>query len=100
MRAQSARSANACLVAVHDPADTAAEDVARSTGARKASGEEILAAPDVDAVLVATPTDLHTACIEAAARAGKGDLLREADRFSTSTGHAPALTSSARPERG
>ena len=63
--------ANACLVAVHDPVDGAAEDVVRFTGARKASGEEILAAPDTDAVLVATPTDLHTACIEAAARAGK-----------------------------
>ena len=28
-------------------------------------------APDIDAVVIATPTDLHTACIEAAARSGK-----------------------------
>lgn len=59
------------LVAVHDPVDAAAEAVARDTGARKASSEEIIAAPDIDAVVLATPTDLHAAGIEAAARAGK-----------------------------
>ena len=30
-----------------------------------------MVAPDIDAVVIATPTDLHTACIEAAARSGK-----------------------------
>ena len=31
----------------------------------------MLAAPDIDAILIATPADLHAACIEAAARSGK-----------------------------
>ena len=66
-----ARIGKARLVAVHDPADAAEEEVARATGARRASGEEIVAAPDVDAVVIATPTDRHAAGIEAAARAGK-----------------------------
>ena len=64
-------------MAVHDP-DAAEEEVARATGARKAaSGEDIVAAPDVDAVVIATPTDRHAAGIEAAARAGKAIFCEE-----------------------
>lgn len=59
------------LVAVHDPVDAAAEEVAAACGARRASGDELLAAPDIDAVLIAAPTDLHAALIEAAAHSGK-----------------------------
>ena len=65
------RIERARLVAVHDPVGAAAEEVAGAAGARRASCEEIMAAPDIDAVVIATPTDLHTACIEAAARSGK-----------------------------
>ena len=59
------------LVAVHDPAGAAADEVVRATGARKTTGEEIIAAPDIDAVVIATPTETHPAAVEAAARAGK-----------------------------
>ena len=65
------RIGKARLVAVHDPDAAAEEEVARATGARRASGEETIAAPDIDAVVIATPTDRHAAGIEAAARAGK-----------------------------
>jgi myo-inositol 2-dehydrogenase/D-chiro-inositol 1-dehydrogenase len=59
------------LVAVHDPVDAAAAAVVESTGARAAAGDAILADPDIDAVIIATPTDLHAGQIERAARAGK-----------------------------
>ena len=59
------------LVAVHDPVEAAAEEVAAACGARRTSEEEIFAAADIDAVLIATPTDRHAACIEAAARSAK-----------------------------
>ena len=58
-------------MAVHDPVGAAAEEVAGAAGARRASCEEIMAAPDIDAVVIAAPTELHTACIEAAALSGK-----------------------------
>lgn len=65
------RIERAKLVAVHDPIDAAAEEVSRAAGARMASSEEILDAADIDAVLIAAPTDLHSSFIEAAARSGK-----------------------------
>ena len=58
----------ACIVAVHDPSDAAARAV---IGARRTSVEDILADEGIGAVIIATPTDLHAAQIEAAARAGK-----------------------------
>ena len=72
-----ARIRKARLVAVHDPDAAAEEEVARATGARRASGEETIAAPDVDAVVIATPTDRHAAGIEAAARAGKATFCEK-----------------------
>ena len=64
-------------MAVHDP-DAAEEEVARAAGARKAaSGEDVGAAPDVAAVVIATPTDRPAAGIEAAARAGKAIFCEE-----------------------
>ena len=65
------RIEGARLVAVHDPVEAAADDVAVAAGARPASSQEILDAADIDAILIAAPTELHTACIEAAARSGK-----------------------------
>ena len=65
------------LVAVHDPASAAADEVVRATGARKTTSEEIIAAPDIDAVVIATPTETHPAAVEAAARAGKAVLCEK-----------------------
>ena len=62
---------DAQLVAVHDPVEAAAEKVVAACGARRASEEEICTAADIDAILIATPTDRHAACIEAVARSGK-----------------------------
>jgi len=59
------------LVAVHDPNDVAADRVARATGAQPAASEEIVAATDIDGVVIASPTENHAAAIEAAARTGK-----------------------------
>ena len=52
------------------PLDQAAA-LAKECGARVATAEEICAAPDVDLVVVATPTHLHAEYAMAAAKAGK-----------------------------
>jgi len=52
------------------PLDQAAA-LAKECGARVATAEEICAAPDVDLVVVATPTHLHAGYAMAAAKAGK-----------------------------
>ncbi len=59
------------LVAVADAFPEPAEEVADATGAEVRSVDEIMAADDVDAVFITTPTDLHADQIELAARAGK-----------------------------
>lgn len=57
---------------VHDVHAPSAEALAAELGvAVAASTEELLAAPDVDAVAICTPTDTHVALIVAAAQAGK-----------------------------
>src|SRR3984957_9872708 len=61
-----------CAVAFVADADAgAAESLAKSTGARVGTVEEILAASDVDAVAICSPTDTHAELIERAARAKK-----------------------------
>ena len=50
---------DARLVAVADPDEAAAATVARLTGARVASADEVLDDPAIQGVLIATPTDLH-----------------------------------------
>jgi myo-inositol 2-dehydrogenase/D-chiro-inositol 1-dehydrogenase len=57
------------LVADADPAAAAA--LAKVTGAKVAEVDAILAAKDVDAVAICSPTDTHADLIERAARAGK-----------------------------
>src|ERR1700761_673930 len=59
------------LVSVSDPPQPSAEALAAETGARVSSIEEAIAAPDVDAVLICTPTTTHSDFIEKATKAGK-----------------------------
>ena len=59
------------LVAVADAIDAAARAIADPVGAGVRTIEEIIAADDIDAVVICTPTDMHSDLIEQAARAGK-----------------------------
>jgi len=59
------------LVAVADAIAEPAAEVAELHGAEVRSIEAIIGADDVDAVIIATPTDTHADLIEQAARAGK-----------------------------
>lgn len=59
------------LAGLADPVGDAAAAAASQTGSRVRSIEEILAAPDVDAVAICSSTDTHVELIEAAAAAGK-----------------------------
>ncbi|MCX5481332.1 inositol 2-dehydrogenase [Kaistia geumhonensis] len=61
----------ASLVAVADAFPDAARALAASTGAEVREADAIMAASDIDAVLITTPTDLHATMIEQAAKAGK-----------------------------
>ena len=66
-----AAAPGARLVAVADAMEDAARDLAERHGAAVRDVDAIIAADDIDAVLVCTPTDMHAEQIEAAARAGK-----------------------------
>jgi myo-inositol 2-dehydrogenase / D-chiro-inositol 1-dehydrogenase len=57
------------FIADADPA--AAAQLAKSTGAKVGEVDAILAAKDVDAVAICSPTDTHADLIERAARSGK-----------------------------
>ncbi|MDQ0474925.1 inositol 2-dehydrogenase [Labrys wisconsinensis] len=59
------------LVSVSDPHGPSADALAAETGAAVRSLEEAVTAPDIDAVLICTPTTTHADLIERAARAGK-----------------------------
>ena len=61
----------ATITAVFDPVQGAAEKAATLSGARIDSVDAIIGADDIDAVLICTPTDLHSDQAERAARAGK-----------------------------
>jgi len=63
--------AAARIAAVFDPIEAAAQAAIDLTGARRATAEEIMADPAIDAVIIATPTDLHADQVEMAAEAGK-----------------------------
>jgi len=62
---------SARLAAIADPSDAAAQAVIDLTDARRSEVDEIIADPAIDAVIIATPTDLHAGQVEQAARAGK-----------------------------
>ena len=59
------------LVAVADAMPKAASDIAAQYDCEVRSIEQILAAGDIDAVVICTPTDTHADLIERFARAGK-----------------------------
>ncbi len=63
--------ATARIAAVFDPNDAAVQAAIGLTGARPATVTEIIADPAIDAVIIATPTDLHADQVEMAAEAGK-----------------------------
>ena len=63
--------ANARLVAVADAFPAAAEAIAAQYGCDISTIDAILAADDIDAVVICTPTDTHADLIEAFSKAGK-----------------------------
>ncbi|WP_209598573.1 inositol 2-dehydrogenase [Ruegeria sp. HKCCSP351] len=65
------------LCAVSDALPEAANNLADEYGAEARSSEEIIADPEIDAVLIATPTDTHSDLIEAATGAGKAVLCEK-----------------------
>jgi myo-inositol 2-dehydrogenase / D-chiro-inositol 1-dehydrogenase len=64
-------TAGATLVAVADALPAAASAVAGPAGAEVRTIDEIVNSPEIDAVLITTPTDMHADLIEQSARAGK-----------------------------
>jgi myo-inositol 2-dehydrogenase/D-chiro-inositol 1-dehydrogenase len=67
------RVPGAVLAAIADPNVEAAEALARTLGTPKvtASADDILADPEIDAVIIASPARFHAALISQAAAAGK-----------------------------
>ncbi|MFI9742990.1 Gfo/Idh/MocA family oxidoreductase [Streptomyces sp. NPDC052494] len=66
------------LTVCHDPVEKLAEDtVARYGGSHERDLDRLLARPDVDAVIIATPHDTHEPLLAAALEAGKHVLLEK-----------------------
>ncbi len=72
-----AKSSKAKVVFIADAMPKAAAELAKSVGAEVASIEDIIKSKNVDAVLIATPTDTHADYIELAAKAGKAILCEK-----------------------
>ena len=72
-----AGSGRASVAYVADAIPEAAQKLAAAVGAKASSVDEIIAASDVDAILIGTPTDTHADLIEKAARAGKAILCEK-----------------------
>jgi len=89
----------AAVAAVHDPVAERAAAVGHALGVPVANVPEILADPDVDAVLIASSTDTHADLTVAAAGAGKAILcekpisldLAEVDRALAAVARAGVL---------
>ena len=72
-----AAHAGSTLVAVSDVNAEAAQAVAVKYGAKAALSEDIIADPEIDAVLIATSTDTHSELMEKATAAGKAVLCEK-----------------------
>ncbi|RUT29289.1 inositol 2-dehydrogenase [Arsenicitalea aurantiaca] len=72
-----ARSGRAEVAYVADALPDAAASLADAVGARASDVDAVIEAPDVDAILIATPTDTHADLIERVARAGKAILCEK-----------------------
>ncbi|MDA7424829.1 inositol 2-dehydrogenase [Thalassococcus lentus] len=68
---------NSKLVAVSDFVPEAAQNLADAHGCAVGTNETIIADPNIDAILIATPTDTHSDLIEAATAAGKAVLCEK-----------------------
>lgn len=65
------------LVAISDAVSENAASLAQMHGAEVRSSDDIIRATDIDAVLIATPTDTHSDLIEAATAADKAVLCEK-----------------------
>lgn len=65
------RNPDSTLAAISDPVATAADELARKTGSRVASPQDILSDASIGAVLIASSTDTHAELTEQALAAGK-----------------------------
>jgi predicted dehydrogenase/threonine dehydrogenase-like Zn-dependent dehydrogenase len=73
-----ATAPNVELVACFDPVKRLAEDLAGRHGARAVSSQaELLAAPDIDAVVLCVPHDLHAPLAIEACEAGKNVIVEK-----------------------
>ncbi len=72
-----AASGRATVGYIADAMPEAAQGLADAVGAKTASVQEVVTASDVDAILIATPTDTHADLIEDAAKAGKAILCEK-----------------------
>ena len=76
------------LVAVADAVAASAASLAKATGAAARSVDEVIAAKDVDAVLICTSTDTHADLIDRSAKAGKAIFARSRSIFRRSASRA------------
>jgi myo-inositol 2-dehydrogenase/D-chiro-inositol 1-dehydrogenase len=72
-----AASKRARLAGIADPFPDGANALSAVTGAPVLSVDELLASKDVDAILIATPTDTHADFIDRAAAEGKAILCEK-----------------------
>ena len=72
-----AANPKAKLAYIADALPKAAEELAAKHGAKTASVDEIMAATDVDAVLIGSPTGFHAGQIQAASNAGKAIMCEK-----------------------
>jgi myo-inositol 2-dehydrogenase / D-chiro-inositol 1-dehydrogenase len=82
VHAQSARRNARCVVTrVSDVDARTAQGLAEEIGAQPSEADKVISAPDIDAVILASPTDPHADYIEAAAKAGKAILCESPSIF-------------------
>ena len=87
------------LAAISDFFPESAEKLALEYGSEARTTEDIIADPNIDAVLIATPTDTHSDFIEAATQAGKAVLCEKPVDLSLERARAcqAAVASTGRP---